>query len=1016
MDLQSSRSSLTNIPERDRPSSPPLNSYSLSSRYQREIERGGGGGGGGVGEEGGYYRSTSPPVRDSAPSSRPPEYPYSSSSSRYEGYGSATALDMATTCMSEAPTKFSEYTTIPEMDEPVFHPSIPGGGGISGLPPAIGGSSIAHMHGRPLSHKNVFSSVSSQMTVESQQMLTPFSQQQTPSQQQHQQQQHLDKLSMDVMMHTQLSGASTQGGITSLIPKAKNVKTTDGKPHLGRSDLKELDVDEIDLEKQRIRLMFYEQQKQENESSKPVVEEVSCHRKNEPLDCEPLEDEDKEEHLSIEQMKQELESLDVIVSDQKRRYREIKMAREREEQSLKQAEKELFAEISPNDQHQWHVEQKRRLREREKLKSEQNERLKHLQNDEHKAKSRLKAIEAQTAVIRQQLQKAEALKGFPQQNRSPTQAKHSSISGGGFIDGYDVFPSKLPSDERPRGEERAINQSAVVEWDLGGLEGPKSITARVMSVESMSTAMTFDQPEIARELATTISASVLTDEPTQDDSCPSKGPPCGYTAVRPVSGGYLHNINDDFFSTKSHSRNTLITEPDENIFLNQDERLRREHLQSMVTIESVDSSLPSLRSMDDSGRDFTHSGGHQSGIRGYNQQLARDEMQQQQQQLAFRRTNKLPSSGGQSSNHAVHSHDQAWSSSKQLGGDERDILQNDQTSVHYDIPADARAAYNQRGHHHQPNPSNSRQHGRHHHHRPRGSSSTSAGRNRAMDLPSLDRPVQDAPPPLVKGNPGGAPDVVPVSYSSASPLPSHMSPTLGIQQRHVTGSESVTVASVQPPRSPNFAIYDVPPSRNEREKYLGAGYSAQPSSPIPVQPSPHHESAANFPLQHQVNSHMTNHVTGMPPPSSPIAPTDNIYDQPRSVAGLHSSHSPRPTTGIGNGPLYDVPASARRSAGYEGAIMHMKQDQQANIANASHLDQHSAIREREGNIANSAPKSKAASSHRYGISKSGMGHSYSRGRPDQVQQIDKAKQYMVSRSYRQQSGAGRNIQRQQTDL
>ena len=679
------------------------------------------------------------------------------------------------------------------------------------------------------------------------------------------------------------------------------------------------------------------------------------------------------------------------------------MAREREEQSLKQAEKELFAEISPNDQHQWHVEQKRRLREREKLKSEQNERLKHLQNDEHKAKNRLKAIEAQTAVIRQQLQRAEAVKGFPQQNRSPTQAKHSSVSGG-FIGGYDVFPSKLPSDERPRGEERAVDQSAVVEWDLGGLEGSTSITARVMSVESMSTAMTFDQPEIARELATTISASVLTDEPTQDDSYPSKGPPCGYSA-RPVSGGYLHNVNDDFFSTESHSRNTLITEPDENIFLNQDERLRREHLQSMVTIESVDSSLPSLRSMDDSGRDFAHSG-HQSAIvRGYNQQLARDEIQHQQQ-LAFRRTNKLPSSGGQSSN---HTHERG----------ERDVLQNDQTSVHYDVPADARAAYNQRSHHHhQPNSSNSRQHGRHHHHRPRGSSATtntSAGRNRAMDLPSLDHPVQDAPPPLVKGSPSGAPDVVPVSYSPASPLPSHMSPSLGIQQRHVTGSESVTAASVQPPRSPNFAIYDVPPSRNERDKYLGAGYSAQPSSPISVQPSPHHE-PANFPLQHQVSSHMTNHVTGVPPPSSPIAPTDNIYDQPRSVAALHSSHSPRPTTGIGNGPLYDVPASAQRSAGYEGAIVHTKQEHQANIANSSHLDQHSAVREREGNIANSAPKSKAVSSHRYGISKSGMGHSYSRGRPDQVQQIDKAKQYMVSRSYRQQSGAGRNIQRQQTDL
>ena len=86
---------------------------------------------------------------------------------------------------------------------------------------------------------------------------------------------------------------------------------------------------------------------------------------------------------------------------------------------------------------------------------------------------------------------------------------------------------------------------------------------------------------------------------------------------------------------------------------------------------------------------------------------------------------------------------------------------------------------------------------------------------------------------------------------------------------------------------------------------------------------------------------------------------------------------------------------------------------------AQQINQHGA--EREGtntNIVASVPvatKSKSVSSHRYGVLKSLMGHSFSRGRPDQVQQIDKAKQYMVSRSYHQQSG-GRNIQRQQTDL
>ena len=902
--------------------------------------------------------------------------------------------------MSEAPTKFSEYTTIPEMDEPVFHPHV-AASGVAGLPPSVGSS--VHAPG----HKNAFSSLSSQMTVESQQMLTPYSQQQTPSQQ-HQQQQHLDKLSMDVMMHTQLSGASIQGGITSLIPKfnqAKNVKTTDGKPHLDRADLKELDMDEIDLEKQRIRLMFYEQQKQEKGNGKQ--EEVSCHR-SEAVDLDPLEGEDKEEQcLSIEQIRQELESLDLIVSDQKKKYREIKMAREREEQSLKQAEKDLFTEISPNDQHQWHVEQKRRLREIEKLKSEQNERLKHIQYNEHKAKNKLKAIEAQATLLRQQLQKAEAVRSIPQEHSPSQGAKHST--GGGFKGGYDAFPTKLPSDDRPRVEEKAVDQLApnnTVEWDLGGLEGPKSITARVMSVESMSTAITFDQPEIARELATTISASILT-EPTQDDSGPTKWPPSGYSS-RPISGGYLQN--EDFFSTKSHSRNTLITEPDVDIF--QDERLRREHPQSMATIESMDSSLPSLRSMVD--RDFTHG---QHPIRGYVHPQARDEMQ-----LAFRRTNRSSSSGLQSSNQVMH--EQAWNNGKQAGGgggSEREVQQNNQSTAHYDVPADARAAYQR----HQP--SSNRQHGRHH--RSRASSATATGRNQSratVDLPSLDRPVQDAPQ-LVNGTTGGAPDVVPVSYSPASPHGHiHMSPNLGVQQRHVTGSESMMAgASVPPPpRPPNYAIYDVPPSKNEREKFLGVSYNPQPispSSPVSIQPSSsHHQELANFALQHQLNSHVTKHVTNTSagvPPSSPVAAADNIYDQPRSVA-LRSSHSFR-SAGT-NGPLYDVPASARRSAGFEGGVPIHKQDQQANTT-VAHLTNHPAssdqhnVREREGNITNVAPRSKSVSSHRYGISKSGMGHSYSRGRPDQVQQIDKAKQYMVSRSYRHQSG-GRNIQRQQTDL
>ena len=55
--------------------------------------------------------------------------------------------------------KFSEYTIIPEVDKPVFHPNT--GGNFGGLRPSIGGN-IAHVPSP--SHKNTFSSVSSQMT------------------------------------------------------------------------------------------------------------------------------------------------------------------------------------------------------------------------------------------------------------------------------------------------------------------------------------------------------------------------------------------------------------------------------------------------------------------------------------------------------------------------------------------------------------------------------------------------------------------------------------------------------------------------------------------------------------------------------------------------------------------------------------------------------------------------------------------------------------------------------------
>ena len=933
IDLRSSRSSLTNYSERDRPGSP--GSGYPCGHYQREVvgERGGGG----------YYRSTSPPVRDSAPSVRQSDYPYPS---RYDGYGSSTALDVPT----EPPTKFSEYA-IPEMDESVFHPR-----------PVVG---VAPVDGRGPGHRHAFSSVSSQMTSESQPMLTPYSQQQTPSQQNQQQQQVLDRLSMDVMLHTQLSGTSMQGGITSLIPKFKATKSLrTSESHLDRSDLKELDMDEIDLEKQRIRLMLYEQQKQEKELEKTTS--VSC-QGSESIDV--LEGPDKEEQcLSAEQLRGELESLDQIVSDQKKKYREIKMAREREEQNLKQAEKELFMEcVSPNDEQKWHMEQKRRLREIEKLKSEKNHRLQQIQYNEYRAKNKIKALETQATEIRQQLQRAEAAAALAAHNtpRSPKQARHVS---GGFKGGYDELPSKLTSNERQRAE-----RGNTIEWFV---DSTKSVPAHAISTESMSTAATFDQPEIARELATTISESVLT-EPTQDDPTPSKWPPSGF-GLRPVVGRQLPSD-----SNFTHSRNTLMTESDD-IFMNQEDRFQREHPQSMAaTFDTMDNSLPSLRSMEE--REFPH----------VEQVPRRHAHPGDEAQLAFRRTHRTPSNGAQQ-NQVLHGQERAWGGNVKPGS-ERETGRNDHTtSAHYDVPAHARATY-------QPNP-HSRQHGRHNRGRIASTSRNQQSSGKvASDVPALDRPVQDAPR-LVSGSPCGAPDVVPVSYSPTSP---HLrtSPAPAQQQRHVTGSELRN--GVPTPQSPNCAIYDVPPPSGEREKFHS---SPQPMS-VPISSRP-------------VSSHMPGHVitVGGVKPSSPMA--DNIYDQPRS-AMMRSPHSFR--GGETNGPVYDVPPSTRRSAALEGGVALQRQDPptQSNSTNHQLVDYsvptRGGVGDREGTVPHASPvtsKSRPLSGHRYGISKPGMGHSYSRGRPEQ-NALDRAKQYMDSRSYRSSQGSfshPERIQRQQTDL
>ena len=133
--------------------------------------------------------------------------------------------------MSDNGSKFSDYSADPDYN---MSPKS--------APPTF-------MH-HP-SYKDAYNgSLNSQAMLSS---LTPYSQQQQPSQQA-----HLDKLSMDVMYDTQLSGASLSG-ISSVVSRLQRMKGN--KPYLGSVHLKELYGDEIDMKKQKIKLMFYEKQK-----------------------------------------------------------------------------------------------------------------------------------------------------------------------------------------------------------------------------------------------------------------------------------------------------------------------------------------------------------------------------------------------------------------------------------------------------------------------------------------------------------------------------------------------------------------------------------------------------------------------------------------------------------------------------------------------------------------------------------------------------------------------------------
>ena len=945
VDMQSSMSSLTNIPERDRPGpGSPVPSYTTTSTYPRRDDF----------MDSRYYRPSSPPVRDTGPSRA------TNFRSSFDALESSTALDAHT--VSEAPSKFSEYLPA-EPERPLLPPSS--------------------------SHSHMFM-LNSDQTLSSQQMLTPYSQQQNPSQQQ----QHLDKLSMDVMYHTQLSGASTQG-ITAMIPKL-DTGTRSSKSHLDHSDLKELEIDEIELEKQRIQLMLYEQRKQKEQTSlerNGRDQVASSFQKDADMQHEYLHN-TKEENSDgfpepescVAELKQELLSLERLVSDQRKKYREIKFAREREEQNLKQMETNFREHelmngtfgFNPTDQHRWQKEQKRRLRELERIRADRNEHLQKIEYNEHCAKAKLKAFEAQANEIRQQLQKAEGAQSVD--SATPAQAKGS--------DPYhpDMLPSKLTSNrsmsrdrphidvehilrqqeaQRVRERHHSITTPAEREWT----ETSRSTPARVMSTETVSTSTWVagnEQPDLAKEALTTISESNLT-APTQDDPSPVSWNP-GHT--------YNHQphklvYNTDLYSTDS--KVTLTTEHGEQF--SQEDRLKEDEVQSMVSIDSPP--VKAAKELD------LHSGHFQPEVK---QRVLLDyrqpEFTHRQYQLptGIEKQETSTRDTGSTHSHPYSFHPRTtdtepWRQSPTWN----DQLYQPQSHGRYQPCGQSGYSYSKQ--------SRPRGHPPNQIHNPSMNAAISS-------MPSgHDHPVQDrsrVPP---------TPDVVP-SSGAVSPR------ALRLHNQRNHTERSVSPASRQSdlpaPQSPSYLPHLAMPPRRDTEK--APSMSHLPSSTT----SPHHRKA----FEYQPNSP----VEWSKSATNPF--NQSYYATPRQAPSMYSSHNAlRSNVGVGGSTkpipqdntnqdehLYDVPCESipKPQPHY-------------------HTYQVPRTMERD-NYPPMKPTAPSMHSHRYVSSREGklsLGHSYSRGRPDQAQFTsfeDKIKSAM-DRSYKAQAPRHpERIQRQQTEL
>ena len=246
----------------------------------------------------------------------------------------------------------------------------------------------------------------------------------------------LEKLSMEVGCHTQSNSSAAGLTVTSVLEQLTRKSRDSKEGGLKQTEVKGLDVDELELEKQRMKLLFYEQQKDRQDSE---VQHLTSMDKQSPVESkvdewgEEGEDTviDPEKLLQITKLQQKLESLKKMISDQRKRNRECQFAKDRVRQSLADDEKKFRSQQSrnfkplmrPEDELRWQKEQKRRLKDWEKLKREKSVDLQQHEVKEREGRARLKALEQHLGEIKKQLQ---ACEGFKSRMLSATESFGSS--------------------------------------------------------------------------------------------------------------------------------------------------------------------------------------------------------------------------------------------------------------------------------------------------------------------------------------------------------------------------------------------------------------------------------------------------------------------------------------------------------------------------------------------------------------------------------------------------------------